>query len=1664
MAEKSTAEHSNFSYKTLSERGWFKDRRELIETYFASLNNIQGASLQLLIYYGLGGQGKTALCKEVIKRTKETNDKDVIVGHLDLHERSQLSGEGALLWVRNALAQNANLKFPAFDLGFTMYWKTTRPEQPLPYFIRHGWLSAASDFGEDLGVEFIDDILSDLAKAITDGLIESVPLAVLARKLFGLGRKQAARQLLVRSNADVRELVQCKGELSAANLYSRLPILLGNDLRRSIEENTRRRFVLLIDEYERVFEEGGASSSLVSSSFDDAIRLLISRLTKTLVVIFSRERLPWAKHPPVGENAAVWSKWIEESHCPVDGLRKEDAREILKDAGIENMALIAAIIDGAQIIDDSEPLIYPLMLELQIHHYEAIKNAGREPISDDFRTAEASYESLLRLLVERFIRDYGLQTQIMIRVLAVPRFFNREVFDALRTILPGGGSLEQFNVISTLAFVQKQDNEHLTFPKAIREALLLLTDDAVKLEAHRTLWQFYRQRAEEASPQNAESVGPALEAIYHGLALDTSETLAWWRDLANKYQEAGRLILSAPIAELVISTLESLQPAFRPELAQALSELTSSYRFLGRPRAAIRLQSRSLALRRQMISHDSLALIDPLLALADLYRSEDNFIEAEILTDEALDVAENHSRNSPSLEKTNALTIAAQTLEERGRFDSAEPLRRSVLAITKQVLSYNAPFHLQALVSLMSNLVVQNRIDDARSVGRELIEAVERDEERPVIALMLFFRGATFWATRSEDSFFKEYVEHGIRLFEARYGLSATADANSGFAQGRIAFAFLVQYVRRTEESLRLGDLAVEQMRANSQWAKPALTEVLVNCSVLNASAGEVEKAQSLLSEAEALLPQLTETPHDLLVLLAQARNILASRVQSLKGEDPYDVNLRETAALTLEEADPAQRWQLMRVSLSEVDQQYGSNSREACMERVGWAGGFLTLGQPLEALSASREAIEIIEKQAANGNDWAQEAIIANIVHCSALTANDEFEELGQRLEWLNSNLSDEAIASNQLIPVVRLQLAEQRVVKARPGDAHKEVEEYISLLKTYRQFVLNVDQLIDVLVIIGRHSRGEDLELSEIERVLTAVEHVPIQQLLRIKLKDLVSEKNAQAGNYERAIQLKQAVVNSLFITKGGLDLTLRITLIELAELCKLAGRYGEAHKWRKKALRDFAPNSPEEAVFWAQEAASLAAEFLRQRSPNAAHQLLEQVLATPETLLPALSPHRWDVRRRLIESLIELKQFSAAQQSVEDLSRDMSASAFANPSWKSIVEHIAAEVALMKGNLAEALVHSNNALALMPNLSPESTWLRSETLLNSLKVSVAIDHNALTPEKIEEIIAEYKSFHEHPAFVRLLTDIALLELRAKQPGMAAAHLERAINLSAVTWGRDNASHLFLQDLLANIKENPADPERAVQTRYERRLQNATKHLRLSSPSEWPLPTSLRDDWTYLAQDQLIEFVAAVISYQEQDGQVVLPERFKVLAARRLSLPFYRETFLIEVLVEDTAGNIGYFGLTQQQNRLTLLSGPSTQIFNLNLTTHLPGELDWNLQLSYLRFFCSWIMSDEGPFLLVERAADAPPILPGNEAKVLEVFKQIENIHLSARFGEKRKGKIFGAWVIYAGVPFRAWFEIQPNNAVLMLEDEPMSETPLFMSWRLRDGARFLTVGAST
>ena len=165
----------------------------------------------ICVFYGVGGQGKTALCRELIRKTDPTVEPSygfLRRAELDLHGRNKEDPDLLLVWIRNSFIQSG-FDLPAFDLALALTWEATRPEAPFPKLLRP-WLGRMTE-GVQAGIDQGANAAADWLKSDTAtdliGVIGEIPgVGFLLKKIGKWAVDKTKKAYLHRTREPLKEL------------------------------------------------------------------------------------------------------------------------------------------------------------------------------------------------------------------------------------------------------------------------------------------------------------------------------------------------------------------------------------------------------------------------------------------------------------------------------------------------------------------------------------------------------------------------------------------------------------------------------------------------------------------------------------------------------------------------------------------------------------------------------------------------------------------------------------------------------------------------------------------------------------------------------------------------------------------------------------------------------------------------------------------------------------------------------------------------------------------------------------------------------------------------------------------------------------------------------------------------------------------------------------------------------------------------------------------------------------------------------------------------------------------------------------------------------------------------------------------------------------------
>ena len=740
----------------------FVDRETPQKTFEDAAFAIPAGGSIVRVFYGVGGQGKTALCRELWRKTAiDPSYAFLRRAELDLHGRQKDDPDLLLVWIRNGFAE-AGVNLPAFDLALAITWEETRGEQPFPKLARP-WLrrtTTATDTAlDEVSLELRFWLHGEMASKIVGEAAREVPGLGLLPRIGGCVIDKGKRAYLERTRHELKELYRAGEIKKPYELSALLPWMLAQDLNHHLAAHPQDRFVLFIDEYERVFDEAGAGARWKENQFDTHVRTLIKDTNGLLAVFFSRERLPWGDDPD-------WRDDLKDAQHLLGGLVEKDADEFLRAIPIEAVEIRQAIIDGAREEPRPDAPVYPLMLDLQVEHWRALVAKKEALTPDRFQVSAPTFEGRRREIVARVLREYGLPLQTTIERLSVARQFDRAAFEHVVRNFGTGLPLDSFEHIADLSFVNRGDDDFLAIHNAVAETIRETLDPERRRTSIEALLDHYSARMKVNLPRDVTDATVAalteaaflrrakgidgfvawlqaasrividagryssaaqwwretLEAVEASLGPEHADTAASLNNLAFLLQDQGDLAGARPLLERALAIYEKGLGPEHPSTATSLNNLATLVWDHGDLAGARPLYERTLAIREKALGPEHPDTAQSLSNLASLLRAQGELAGARPLHERALVLREKALGPEHPLTATSVNNLAS-VLRDTGHAREAEPLFHRAIAIGEKALRPDHPLTQRYRSQYARLLLLTERPDQALLLAEQALAA-----------------------------------------------------------------------------------------------------------------------------------------------------------------------------------------------------------------------------------------------------------------------------------------------------------------------------------------------------------------------------------------------------------------------------------------------------------------------------------------------------------------------------------------------------------------------------------------------------------------------------------------------------------------------------------------------------------------------------------------------------------------------------------------------------------------------------------------------------------------------------------------------------------------------------------------------------------------------------
>jgi len=475
----------------------------------------------VLVFYGVGGIGKTTLSEELERRFtgpvdgKGTGERAAV--RVDFAEPASFDIEAFMLRLRAGLGHLTGT-WHAFDVAFSVYWERAHPGEPLDEFIRKD--SALRRAARGIGLS------EQIAATLTDAFGSALPgVARAAHVLGGLVYSQAKRAIISHKILKDCDLLTDLLEADAdAETLSYFPYLLAWDLARLPPPHPRA--LVLLDTFEEV-------TAQATRQTEQWLQRCAYLMPNVLFVVTGRNRLDWADLTHTTELDFVGPRrWplLRAGHNGEEPRQHLVGYLSVPDA---DSYLVSALTDEAgpaipgsirqRIVAASGGL--PLYLDLAVTTYLDLLSRGETPM-------DANFGQPLPEVAGKILRDLERDERDLLRAAALVDSFNLDLLKAACPHVPDS-ALSRFKARPFLELDPDRTwpySLHTMLRDAIREADLELRDSwspRERAQAAARAGAYLEQAATAAAAAGDRSTQVAAIAQAIGLCRLTGQFFGW---------------------------------------------------------------------------------------------------------------------------------------------------------------------------------------------------------------------------------------------------------------------------------------------------------------------------------------------------------------------------------------------------------------------------------------------------------------------------------------------------------------------------------------------------------------------------------------------------------------------------------------------------------------------------------------------------------------------------------------------------------------------------------------------------------------------------------------------------------------------------------------------------------------------------------------------------------------------------------------------------------------------------------------------------------------------------------------------------------------------------------------------------------------------------------
>lgn len=583
----------------------FTDREEPRKTFENALNDLQKDFFKVLVFYGVGGIGKSRLQKELINMAHHRNESITQIT-INFHEASHRDEMEALVWFRQQLINKTGMSFKKFDFAYAIYWKIMNPNVDMKTTKKNLPFLEEGNFITEVITQFDNlPVVQWIPKSVKfiEGIVNQRDL------IQNWWNKEGQFQLITLKNMPLDELKNSLKDYWADDVTEWL----------SLHDE---KIIFYYDTYEALWEKERSVGNFEER--DDWIRELIIQLQELpiLHVITGREKVTWGK---------IDTEWDEvlDQHL-IGELAKNDSKSFLSACGIEDKKIQQIIIEASSGL--------PYYLDLMVDTYQLISKT-KIPTSDDFSKRPNE-------VLNRFLKYLDNQEKDCLQLLSVAKNWNEDVFNKISRHFQIY-SPSAFKEISRFSFIQRiEQSNDWSMHKLMQDALYENLSPSIRKQVHQILFDYYTDLLKNAPQTLTNSF---TEALHHAkYLLNEKQWINWLSQHIDPLLNAGKWsFMTAELTLLTESLAEKVQ--VHTLLMQKIGEI---YSHMGKYNDAVNWNKKVYLLLETKKNqptdelYKKLGLIQQ--NLGEIYQQLNNYEETILAYETALDYFDLLSSHTPS--------------------------------------------------------------------------------------------------------------------------------------------------------------------------------------------------------------------------------------------------------------------------------------------------------------------------------------------------------------------------------------------------------------------------------------------------------------------------------------------------------------------------------------------------------------------------------------------------------------------------------------------------------------------------------------------------------------------------------------------------------------------------------------------------------------------------------------------------------------------------------------------------------------------------------------------------------------------------------------------------------------------------------------------------------